>query len=430
MEVGVIGLGYVGLVTGAVFADLGNDVICADIDKERVDCLNRGEVPFYEVGLKEMIHRNVEGGRLSFTTDTHELVRNSELIFICVGTPPKDDEETDLSYVESAARAIAHAIDDYRVIITKSTVPVGTGAFVSDIIERYKRKPVRFDVVSNPEFLREGSAIQDTLAPDRIVIGAPNKKVAMRLLELYSPLERPMLITDVQSAEIIKYASNAFLAMKISFINGVANVCERAGANVDDVAKGMGYDARIGRSFLYPGLGFGGSCFPKDVESFVHKANDLGYDFRLLKEVLDINRERVPHLLKIIRKSMGGLKDKVFGVLGLAFKDNTDDMREAKSLEVIRLLQKEEARVKAYDPVAIENAKKILNGVEFSPTAYAAAEGADALVVVTEWREFRQLNLVRIKEVMAKPIIFDGRNIYDADRIRRLGFQYHCMGKP
>ncbi len=430
MEIGVIGLGYVGLVTGAVFADLGNDVICADIDKERVDCLNRGEVPIYEVGLEEMIHRNVEGGRLSFTTDTHELVRNSELIFICVGTPPNDDGETDLSYVESAARAIAHAIDDYRVIITKSTVPVGTGAFVSDIIERYKRKSVLFDVVSNPEFLREGSAIQDTLAPDRIVIGAPNKTVAMRLLELYSPLERPMLITDVPSAEIIKYASNAFLAMKISFINGVANVCERAGANVDDVAKGMGYDARIGRSFLYPGLGFGGSCFPKDVESFVHKADDLGYDFRLLKEVLDINRERAPHLLKIIRKSMGGLKDRVFGVLGLAFKDNTDDMREAKSLEVIRVLQKEGARVKAYDPVAIENAKKILNGVEFSPTAYAAAEGADALVVVTEWREFRQLNLVRIKEMMAKPIIFDGRNIYDADRMRRLGFQYHCMGKP
>ena len=430
MEIGVIGLGYVGLVTGAVFADLGNDVICADIDKERVDCLNRGEVPIYEVGLEEMIHRNVEGGRLSFTTDTHELVRNSELIFICVGTPPNDDGETDLSYVESAARAIAHAIDDYRVIITKSTVPVGTGAFVSDIIERYKRKSVLFDVVSNPEFLREGSAIQDTLAPDRIVIGAPNKTVAMRLLELYSPLERPMLITDVPSAEIIKYASNAFLAMKISFINGVANVCERAGANVDDVAKGMGYDARIGRSFLYPGLGFGGSCFPKDVESFVHKADGLGYDFRLLKEVLDINRERAPHLLKIIRKSMGGLKDRVFGVLGLAFKDNTDDMREAKSLEVIRVLQKEGARVKAYDPVAIENAKKILNGVEFSPTAYAAAEGADALVVVTEWREFRQLNLVRIKEMMAKPIIFDGRNIYDADRMRRLGFQYHCMGKP
>lgn len=430
MEIGVIGLGYVGLVTGAVFADLGNDVICSDIDKERVDSLNRGEVPIYEVGLEEMINRNVEGGRLSFTTDNHELVRNSELIFICVGTPPKQDGGTDLSYVESAAKSIAHAIEDYRVIVTKSTVPVGTGAFVSDIIERFKRKPVRFDVVSNPEFLREGSAIQDTLAPDRIVIGAPNKTVAMRLLELYSPLERPMLITDVPSAEIIKYASNAFLAMKISFINGVANVCERADANVDDVAKGMGYDARIGRSFLYPGLGFGGSCFPKDVESFVYKSDDLGYDFRLLKEVLEINRERAPHLLDIIRKGMGALKGKLIGVLGLAFKDNTDDMREAKSTEVIRSLQSEGARIKAYDPVAMENAKKILNGVEFSPTAYVAAEGVDALVVVTEWREFRQLNLGRIKELMAKPVIFDGRNIYDAELIRRLGFQYHCMGKP
>ncbi|MDP6086981.1 MAG: UDP-glucose/GDP-mannose dehydrogenase family protein [Nitrospinota bacterium] len=429
MEIGVIGVGYVGLVTGAVFADLGNDVICADIDKDRIERLNRGEVPIYETGLDEMIHRNVEGGRLTFTIDVHRLVRESELIFICVGTPPKDGGETDLSYVERAAQAIAHAIDDYKVIVNKSTVPVGTGALVSDIIERHKRKSVRFDVVSNPEFLREGSAIQDTLAPDRIVIGAPNKTVAMRLLELYAPLERPMLITDVPSAEIIKYASNAFLAMKISFINAVANVCEQAEANVDDVAKGMGYDARIGRGFLYPGLGFGGSCFPKDVESFVHKSGELGYDFKLLKEVLSVNRERAPHLLGIIRKSMGSLEGKVLGVLGLAFKDNTDDMRDAKSVEVIRALLEEGAKVKAYDPVAMDNARSILNGVEFCPSAYAAAEGADALVVVTEWREFRQLNLVRLKELMARPLIFDGRNIYDVERTKRLGFEYHCMGK-
>ena len=430
MEIGVIGVGYVGLVTGAVFADLGNEVICADIDEEKIEKLNRGEIPIYEAGLEEMVHRNVEGGRLSFTTNLDELVPNSEVIFICVGTPPKNDGETDLSFVESAAKAIARSIDGYKVIVTKSTVPVGTGAFVADIIERHKETDVNFDVVSNPEFLREGSAIQDTLAPDRIVIGVPNKQVAMKLLELYSPLERPMLITDVPSAEIIKYASNAFLAMKISFINAVANVCELAGANVDDVAKGMGYDGRIGRDFLYAGLGYGGSCFPKDVESFVHKAGELGYDFRLLKEALQINRERAPHLVEFVRKDVGSLRGKVIGVLGLAFKANTDDMREAKSIEVIRAFLKEGAKVKAYDPAAMENARMILNEVKFCPSAYAVAEGADALVIVTEWREFRQLNLARLKELMAKPVIFDGRNIYDAERTRNLGFEYHCMGKP
>ncbi len=430
MEIGVIGVGYVGLVTGAVFADLGNEVICADIDEEKIEKLNRGEIPIYEAGLEEMVHRNVEGGRLSFTTNLDELVPNSEVIFICVGTPPKNGGETDLSFVESAAKAIARSIDGYKVIVTKSTVPVGTGAFVADIIERHKETDVNFDVVSNPEFLREGSAIQDTLAPDRIVIGVPNKQVAMKLLELYSPLERPMLITDVPSAEIIKYASNAFLAMKISFINAVANVCELAGANVDDVAKGMGYDGRIGRDFLYAGLGYGGSCFPKDVESFVHKAGELGYDFRLLKEALQINRERVPHLVEFVRKGVGSLRGKVIGVLGLAFKANTDDMREAKSIEVIRAFLKEGAKVKAYDPAAMENARMILNEVKFCPSAYAVAEGVDALVIVTEWREFRQLNLARLNELMAKPVIFDGRNIYDAERTRKLGFEYHCMGKP
>ncbi len=430
MEIGVIGVGYVGLVTGAVFADLGNEVICADIDEEKIEKLNRGEIPIYETGLEEMVHRNVEGGRLSFTTNLEELVPNSEVIFICVGTPPKNDGETDLSFVESAAKSIARSIDGYKVIVTKSTVPVGTGAFVADIIERHKETDVNFDVVSNPEFLREGSAIQDTLAPDRIVIGAPNKQVAMKLLELYSPLERPMLITDVPSAEIIKYASNAFLAMKISFINAVANVCELAGANVDDVAKGMGYDGRIGRDFLYAGLGYGGSCFPKDVESFVHKAGELGYDFRLLKEALQINRERAPHLVEFVRKGMGSLRGKVIGVLGLAFKANTDDMRGAKSIEVIQAFLKEGAKVKAYDPAAMENARMILNEVQFCPSAYTVAEGADALVIVTECRELRQLNLARLKELMAKPVIFDGRNIYDAERTRKLGFEYHCMGKP
>ena len=430
MQVGVFGTGYVGLVTGAVFADLGNDVICVDIIKEKIDLLRRGEMPIYEPGLEEMVHRNVADNRLSFSTDLDETVRASDIIFICVGTPPRDNGETDLSFVEQAAKAIARSINHYKVIVNKSTVPVGTGDFVSEIIERDKRSDVDFDVVSNPEFLREGSAIQDTLAPDRIVIGAPNKNVAMRLLELYAPLERPMLITDVYSAEMIKYASNSFLALKISFINAVANICERAGASVEDVAKGMGYDQRIGKEFLQAGLGFGGSCFPKDLESLIHTAHKFGYEFDLLKATQAINRDRGARFLGLMREKLGGLKGKNVGVLGLAFKPNTDDMRDAKSVEIIQGLQAEGARVKVYDPVAMENARRIFNDVQFCQSSYEVAEGADALAVLTEWREFRQLNMARIKELMARPVIFDGRNIYDPERKRRLGFEYHSLGRP
>ena len=430
MQVGVVGTGYVGLVTGAVFADLGNDVICVDIIKEKIDLLRRGEMPIYEPGLEEMVHRNVADNRLSFSTDLDETVRASDIIFICVGTPPRDNGETDLSFVEQAAKAIARSINHYKVIVNKSTVPVGTGDFVSEIIERDKRSDADFDVVSNPEFLREGSAIQDTLAPDRIVIGAPNKNVAMRLLELYAPLERPMLITDVYSAEMIKYASNSFLALKISFINAVANICERAGASVEDVAKGMGYDQRIGKEFLQAGLGFGGSCFPKDLESLIHTAHKFGYEFDLLKATQAVNRDRGARFLGLMREKLGGLKGKNVGVLGLAFKPNTDDMRDAKSVEIIQGLQAEGARVKVYDPVAMENARRIFNDVQFCQSSYEVAEGADALAVLTEWREFRQLNMARIKELMARPIIFDGRNIYDPERKRRLGFEYHSLGRP
>ena len=430
MQVGVFGAGYVGLVTGAVFADLGNDVICVDIIKEKIDLLRRGEMPIYEPGLEEMVHRNVADNRLSFSTDLDETVRASDIIFICVGTPPRENGETDLSFVEQAAKAIARSINHYKVIVNKSTVPVGTGDFVSEIIERDKRSDVDFDVVSNPEFLREGSAIQDTLAPDRIVIGAPNKNVAMRLLELYAPLERPMLITDVYSAEMIKYASNSFLALKISFINAVANICERAGASVEDVAKGMGYDQRIGKEFLQAGLGFGGSCFPKDLESLIHTAHKFGYEFDLLKAAQAVNRDRGARFLSLMREKLGGLKGKMIGVLGLAFKPNTDDMRDAKSVEIIRGLQAEGARVKVYDPVAMENARRIFNDVQFCQSSYEVAEGADALAVLTEWREFRQLNMTRIKELMARPVIFDGRNIYDPERKRRLGFEYYSLGRP
>src|SRR6266545_3688759 len=311
-----------------------------------------------------------------------------------------------------------------------STVPVGTGELVREVIGRHQPRPVEFDVVSNPEFLREGSAIEDTLRPDRIVIGAPTQQVAMTLVELYAPIERPMIITDLPSAEVIKYASNAFLAAKISFINAIANICEAAGADVSQVMKGMGLDSRIGLAFLQPGLGYGGSCFPKDVDSLIHTAAQLGYDFKLLKSVAEINRERAAHLVDMMEKALGPLDDKTVAVLGLAFKPNTDDMREAKSLEAIRLLHAAGARIRAYDPVAMGNARPLVPGdVAFSPSAYEAADGADAIALLTEWNEFKFLNLERLRRLLRRPLIFDGRNLYEPERMRRLGFEYHSIGR-
>ena len=430
MNICVVGTGYVGLVTGAVFADLGNDVICVDKDREKIEGLKKGRMPIYEPGLEEMVARNVADGRLAFTTDLAEGVRKSEIIFIAVGTPPKANGETDLSAVEEVARGIAQAMDRYKVIVNKSTVPVGTGDLVRELILSHQPKPVEFDVVSNPEFLREGSAIEDTLRPDRIVIGAPSQQVAMTLLELYAQLGRPMIITDVPSAEMIKYASNAFLASKISFINAIANLCELAGADVTQVMKGLGLDPRIGTAFLQPGLGFGGACLPKDVESLIQTAATLGYDFKLLKSVTEINRERAQHLVEGMRKALGPLDDKVIAVLGLAFKPNTDDMREAKSVEVVTLLHEAGATIKAYDPVATENARGLLPpGVTYCASPYEAAEKADALVLVTEWNEFKFLNLERLRSLMRRPVIFDGRNLYEPDRMRRVGFEYHSIGR-
>jgi len=429
MNVCVIGTGYVGLVTGAVFADLGNDVICVDKDQSKIEMLQRGEMPIYEPGLEEMVARNVADGRLSFTTSLGEGVSKSDVIFIAVGTPPKDDGHADLSAVEEAAKGIAMYMDRYKVIVNKSTVPIGTGDLVRDIIERNKVRDVHFDVVSNPEFLREGSAIADTLYPDRIVVGAPNQNVAMRLLELYAPLERPMIITDVHSAEMIKYASNAFLATKISFINAIANICEAAGADVVQVMKGMGMDQRIGPAFLNAGLGYGGSCFGKDVSSLVRTAESYGYDFKLLKAVCEINEEQPRLFLKRMEKTLKGFKGKTIGILGLAFKPNTDDLRDAKSLVIISELLAKDAKVKAYDPIAMENTKQVFPQIEYCKNAYEVAEGAHALAVVTEWNEFKLLNLERVKEAMETPIIFDGRNIYDPQRMRRLGFDYHCIGR-
>ncbi len=430
MNICVVGTGYVGLVTGAVFADLGNDVICVDNDRAKIESLGAGRMPIYEPGLEEMVTRNTEDGRLAFTTDLASSVRQSDVIFIAVGTPPKDSGETDLSQVEAVAAEIGRAMDRYKVVVTKSTVPVGTGEFVREVITRHQSTPIDFDVVSNPEFLREGSAIEDTLRPDRIVIGAPTQQVAMTLVELYAPLERPMIITDLPSAEVIKYASNAFLAAKISFINAIANVCETAGADVSQVMKGMGLDSRIGLAFLQPGLGYGGSCFPKDVDSLIHTAAQLGYDFKLLRSVVEINRERAAHLAGMMEKALAPMDDKTVAVLGLAFKPNTDDMREAKSLEVIRLLDAGGARIRAYDPVAMGNARPLLPGsVAFSHSAYDAAEGADAVVLLTEWNEFKFLNLERLRRLLRRPLIFDGRNLYEPERMRRLGFEYYSIGR-
>ena len=430
MNICVAGTGYVGLVTGAVFADLGNDVICVDKVREKIEGLKQGGLPIYEPGLEEMVARNMADGRLTFSTDLAEGVRRSEIIFIAVGTPAKSNGETDLSAVAEVAQGIGRAMDRYKVIVNKSTVPVGTGDLVREIIQKHQSAPVEFDVVSNPEFLREGSAIEDTLRPDRIVIGAPNQQVAMALLELYAPLERPMIITDVPSAEMIKHVSNAFLAMKISFVNAIANLCELAGADVSQVVKGMGLDRRIGPAFLQAGLGFGGACLPKDSESLVQTAAALGYDFKLLKAVVEINRERASLLVEKILKVLGSLDGKQIGILGLAFKPNTDDMRDAKSVEVIRLLHEAGAEIKAYDPVAVENARRLLPaGVRYCASAYEAAEGADALVLVTEWNEFRFLSLERLRSLMRRPLIFDGRNLYEPDRMRRLGFEYHSVGR-
>ena len=429
MKVCVIGTGYVGLTTGAVFADLGNEVVCVDNVKEKVEMLNKGVMPIYEPGLEEMVHRNKKDGRLIFTTDIALGIKRSEVIFIAVGTPPKPNGETDLSQVESAAMAIAKNLDSYKVIVNKSTVPVGTGDFVRRIVETDRKKNVDFDVVSNPEFLKEGTAINDTLYPDRIVIGAPSQNVAMKLLELYAPLERPMLITDVYSAEMIKYASNAFLATKISFINAIANICEKAGANVTDVIKGVGSDARIGEAFLQAGLGYGGSCFPKDIESLIHTSSKFGEEFKLLKTVIEINKNRVPRFISRMKKVLKSLQGKNIAILGLAFKPNTDDLREAKSIEVIKLLLEEGAKIQTYDPIAIDNCKKIYPKLKYFTNPYDAANGADAIVIITEWNEFKFLAVEKLREVMKQPIIFDGRNILDPKRVKAAGFKYYSIGR-
>lgn len=430
MNLCVIGTGYVGLVTGAVFSDLGYTVCCVDSNSSKIDMLKSGKMPIYEPGLEEIVERNTQDGRLFFSTDIGESISRSDIIFIAVGTPPGDDGYADLSAVKAVAKTIAQNLNGYKVVVNKSTVPVGTADLVRKIIiDNCPDKDVKFDVVSNPEFLREGNAITDTLKPDRIVIGASSQAAAMHLVELYAPLERPMIVTDVHSAEMIKYASNAFLATKISFINAVANICELVGADVHKVAKGIGLDNRIGTAFLNAGLGWGGSCFGKDTSCFIATADKLGYDFALLKSVVDINSEQPIRFVKKIESVIGNLKGKSIAVLGLAFKPNTDDLRDGKSIEIMAQLSSLGAEIRAYDPIAMDNARKAYPDVKYCADPYEAADGADAIVIVTEWNEFKFLDFDRLKKIMRSPLVFDGRNMFKPDRIRNKGIEYHCIGR-
>ena len=430
-DICVIGTGYVGLVTGVCFADLGNRVYCLDINKERISKLQQNVMPIYEPGLEEIVERNVKAGRLFFTTDYTEAFKNAEFAFIAVGTPSGVDGEADLQYVHDAAEKIAEVVDHAVIVVNKSTVPVGTGDWVAEIIskKRGKRK-LDFSVVSNPEFLREGSAISDFMNPDRVVLGSLEKAAAEKVATLYASLRAPILITDLRTAEMIKYASNAFLATRISFINEIANICDELGADVREVADGMGLDKRIGRSFLDAGLGWGGSCFPKDVKALAHMAVLHNTQPQLLQAVMDINRNQRRRVVYRLRKVLGGsLSDKVIGILGLSFKPNTDDMREAPAVEIIHLLENEGAKIQAYDPQASENAKKELPGIDLYDDPYKMAEGADALVLATEWNEFKQLDFEKIYHLMRTPVLVDGRNQWDSARLREMGFTYFGVGQ-
>jgi len=428
-QICVIGVGYVGLVTAACFADLGNRVIALDINQAKIEGLKRGVMPIYEPGLQEIVTRNVNSGRLNFTISYPEALQGTEFAFIAVGTPSGVDGEADLQYVEASARAIAENMTGPLIIINKSTVPVGTGDWVADIVRRNQREPIPFSVVSCPEFLREGSAIADFMQPHRTVLGSLDREAAEKVAQLHLPLRAPIVITDLRTAEMIKYASNAFLATKISFINEIANICEALGADVKEVAVGMGYDQRIGRHFLDAGIGYGGSCFPKDVQALAYMAAEKGRHPQLLHAVMEINNDRRGMAVRRLKEMLGSLQGKVIGLLGLSFKPNTDDMRDAPSLTIANRLIASGATVRAYDPVAMEIAAPMMPAVTMAPDPYTLAEGCDALMVVTEWNEFKQLDLERIHKVMRQPYLFDGRNIYDPEQMKKLGFYYRGVGR-
>lgn len=426
----VIGTGYVGLVTGTCFADLGNQVTCLDIDGVRIQKLLQGIMPIYEPGLEQLVLQNVRAGRLFFTTDFKSALQDVEFAFIAVGTPSGDEGEADLQYVRAAAESIADLVDYPIIVVNKSTVPVGTGDWVADIIKKRRGgRELEFSVVSNPEFLREGSAINDFMCPDRVVLGSTNRNAANQIAQLYLTLRCPIVVTDLRTAEMIKYASNAFLATKISFINEIANMCEELGSDVVEVSRGMGLDKRIGPSFLDAGVGWGGSCFPKDVKALAHMAVINGTQPQLLQAVMDINRIMRRRVIVKLRKALGRLDEKVIGVLGLSFKPNTDDVRDAPALEIIHLMQNEGAIIRAYDPQAMETAEKLLKRVTLCKNPYEVAEGADALVLATDWNEFKQVDFERIRGLMRQPIVMDGRNAWDPDRLRKLGFNYMGVGR-
>ena len=445
MNIAVVGTGYVGLVTGACLAEIGHEVVCQDCDREKIKVLEEDRIPIYEPHLEEMVLRNKKGGRLYFTGNLMEAIRPSTAIFICVGTPPLENGGVDLSAIERVTREIAQFSESYKLIVEKSTVPVQTGLWVERTLKLYRLENIDFDVASNPEFLKEGQAVCDFLHPERIVIGVRNKKAEEILRQIYNPIigrsfscpihqscpeQRPVpfIVTDINSAELIKHASNSFLAMKISFINAIADICERTGANVRDVAYGMGLDRRIGRDFLRAGIGFGGFCFPKDLQAFIRIVEKYGYDFGLLKEVEKINEKRVEGVIEKLKNGLWILKGKTIGLLGLSFKPDTDDTRFSPALKIAKSMLKEGATVRAYDPKAVVKARKELPEIIYCEDAYQVAEGAEALVICTEWEEFRGLDWKRIKSAMVYPFIVDGRNMLEKEKMREIGFEHVGMG--
>ena len=448
MNICVVGVGYVGLVTGTCLADFGHNVICVDSNEKRIENLKKGIMPIYELGLEELVRRNVKESRISFTTDLKKAVHSSLAIFIAVNTPNKEDGSPNLTNVEAVVSDIAKHMDGYKVIIMKSTVPVGTCAKVRSTVEKALNERVSlehlaknpdadyhlpsFSIVSNPEFLREGSAIEDFMRPNRVVIGSASDEATAIMKDIYRPLyllETPMVITTLESAELIKYAANAFLATKISFINEIAHICERVGADVNMIAKGIGLDHRIGSKFLHASPGYGGSCFPKDTVALVDIAKRVGYDMKIVKATIEVNENQKNWMVEKIKGAIGNVNGKTIAILGLAFKPNTDDMREAAAITIINGLKAAGAKIKAFDPVAMDEARKILKDIEYCKDAYEAVRGSDALVIMTEWNEFRQLDLGKVKELLKAPVIIDTRNIYEPERMQRLGFSYECVGR-
>jgi UDPglucose 6-dehydrogenase len=429
MDICIVGSGHIGLVTGACLAELGNTVSCIDDDLEKIEALKTGNIPFYEPGLEEIVHRNVQRERLSFTSSIAEGVKATEIVFICVGTPQRPDSSANLSFVETATKDIAEVMNGYKVIVDKSTVPVKTGAWVKKTIKMTYREKHGFDLISNPEFLREGKAVYDFMHPNRIVIGAESERAAKIMLELYKPLNAPTIVTNIETAELIKHASNAFLALKVSYINAIANICEATGADVIKVAEGMGLDKRIGRDFLDAGIGYGGYCLPKDVAAFIKIAEELGYDFDLLKAVARINEDQCRQVIKRAKDLLWNLGSKTIGLLGLAFKPNTDDIREAPSISIIRALQQEGVKIKAYDPQAMANVRQFFPNIKLCQNPYEMAQGCDAIILVTEWDEFKILDWLKIKALMNQPVIIDGRNFYSPTEMQELGFIYRGIGR-